>query len=155
MLTPQLWARAVQPRLRHLVSGRGRRTTALRLVATRRRQARVALARFGLRAPVPPKSDGFSYLERMRVLGGRYLPEGASCPLVVFFTQASLAIAGSTTLGWERVHRGPIEAVGVPGDHLTLWTEPNVAHLAVAVAARVRTAAASATALEDAEGREP
>jgi thioesterase domain-containing protein len=77
----------------------------------------------------------------MRLLGGRYRTEGLDCPLVVFLTDASLAASGSPTLGWESVHRGPIEAVGVPGDHLTLWKEPNVARLAAEVATRVRRAA--------------
>jgi hypothetical protein len=130
----------MKPRLRHLVTSRTRRTTASRLVTARRRQARAALAHVGLREPVPPKPDGFAYLERMRLLGRRYQPHGLDCPLVVFLTEASLAATGSPTLGWERVHHGPIEAVGVRGDHLTLWKEPNVARLAAEVAARVRSA---------------
>jgi thioesterase domain-containing protein len=141
MMTPRLWARDVTPRLRHLVTSRRRRTTAARLVTVRRRQARVALAHVGLREPASPKPDGFAYLERMRLLGGRYRTDGLDCPLVVFLTEASLAVTGSPTLGWETVHHGPIEAVEVPGDHLTLWKEPNVARLAAEVAARVKSAA--------------
>jgi thioesterase domain-containing protein len=95
-------------------------------------------------------------LERKRLLGGRYRTAGVDCPLVLFFTEASLAVTGSATLGWEGVHRGPIEAVRVPGDHLTLWIEPNVARLAVAVADRVRGAAAPVGVAEDhREGPEP
>jgi thioesterase domain-containing protein len=81
-------------------------------------------------------------LERARLLGGRYRTGGLDCTLAVFFTEASRARAGSATLGWDRVHRGPIEVVGVPGDHLTLWREPNVGELADVLAAHVTRAAA-------------
>ena len=98
----------------------------------------------GLRTPLPPSPHWSAYLERARLLGGRYRTDGLDCTLVVFFTEASRARVGSATLGWDRVHRGPIEVVPVPGDHLTLWNEPNVGKLAEAVAAQVRRAAATA-----------
>ena len=56
IMTPRLWARDVKPRLRHLVTSRRRRTTAVRLVSVRRRQARVALAHVGLREPAPAEA---------------------------------------------------------------------------------------------------
>jgi aspartate racemase len=142
MMTPRLYARDVKPRLRHLVSSQSRTTTGVRLLARGRRRARRVLARVGLRAPLPPKSPWSSYLERARLLGGRYRVEGLECTLAVFFTEDSRARAGSATLGWHKVHRGPIEVIGVSGDHLTLWREPNVGELAALLAARVTRAAA-------------
>jgi len=142
MMTPRLYARDIKPRLRHLISSRRRTTTGARLLADGRHRARGALARVGLRDPLPPNPHWSSYLERARLLGGRYRFEGLECTLVVFCTAASRARAGSATLGWDKVHRGPIEVVGVPGDHLTLWREPNVGELAAVLAAQVTRAAA-------------
>jgi aspartate racemase len=152
MMTPRLYARDVKPRLWHLVSSRSRRTTAARLLAVGRRRAHGALARIGLRAPLPPNPHWWPYLERARLLGGRYRTDGLECTLVVFFTEASRARYGSASLGWENVHPGPIEVVGVSGDHLTLWTEPNVGELAAVLAARVTRAASCVDVSTGAEG---
>jgi amino acid adenylation domain-containing protein len=151
MTTPRLYSRDVKPRVRHLVRSRNRKITAMRLLLVGRRRAHGALARVGLSAPPSPNPNWSAYLERARLLGGRYRTDGLDCPLVVFFTEASRARYGTASLGWDKVHPGPIEAVGVSGDHVTLWKEPNVGELAAVLAARVTRAAAGVGVLAGAD----
>jgi amino acid adenylation domain-containing protein len=142
MTTPAIWKREYSPRPWHLIIGGRRKATATRMALNAKRRARDTGGRLGL-APLPlPEEDWLLYLKRARRLGSRYRPDGLRCPLVVFNTASERARAGSATLGWERVHRGPIESVPVPGDHLTLWIEPNVDVLAAAFADRARAALA-------------
>jgi amino acid adenylation domain-containing protein len=139
VMTPQLWVESVRlrSRLRHLVNARTVKAKAAGLMSAGWSRARVVLGR------VEPGALRKSWvdMEGARLLGGRYQPRGLDCGLVVFTTEYSVARFGSDTLGWDRVHKGSIEAVSIPGDHNSMWIEPHVATLAAAVADRVKDAA--------------
>jgi amino acid adenylation domain-containing protein len=81
--------------------------------------------------PVPEEFDVDGAFE----LAMRYCPRGYSGRIVVFWTDSSAAASdGNNDLGWSRSHEGPLERVHVPGDHLTLLQEPQVAVAAEAIA---------------------
>ena len=46
--------------------------------------------------------------------------------MAVFGTADMVDMTGSPSLGWETVHRGPITVHPIPGDHLSMLTEPHV-----------------------------
>lgn len=71
-------------------------------------------------------------------LSEAYRPQALELPLTVIGSRAQRRLAGEDSLGWSRVHAGPIDARGVPGDHRSMLLEPHVAELAAAVAAGIR-----------------
>ncbi len=74
-------------------------------------------------------------VEGVNTIQMRYRPRGISAPLLI------LTSTGSTPtlpyhpplLGWRRLHRGPLAQSWVPGDHLSMLLEPNVAATAAAL----------------------
>jgi thioesterase domain-containing protein len=44
----------------------------------------------------------------------------------LFVSANSVEMMGSSTLGWDKVHRGTITSHSIPGDHLAMVTEPHV-----------------------------
>ena len=71
-------------------------------------------------------------------LGRKYDPDYHNLPTVLFAAEESVSRARSRSLGWARLHRGPLEVLVVPGDHQTMLVAPNVDGLGEAVGERLR-----------------
>jgi thioesterase domain-containing protein len=59
---------------------------------------------------------------------------------VVLGTEGSIYAFDSKTLGWDRHVTGTVEAVLVPGGHLTMLEHPHLSVLARELSERVRAA---------------
>jgi thioesterase domain-containing protein len=70
----------------------------------------------------------------------KYQPAGIDVPMDLIAPTERLIWAGSRGLGWEKVHRGSLTILEVPGDHRSMLTEPRVDILAQLVADRLRAA---------------
>jgi len=62
-----------------------------------------------------------------------YRVVGHDAPLDVFATNAGRLEAGSSALGWEGLHRGPLHWHAVEGDHHTVLHEPDPAAIGLIV----------------------
>ncbi len=71
----------------------------------------------------------------------RYTPRPHDTALEVFATESSVATAGSESLGWEKVHGGPIRVQPVGGNHDSLLITGYVENLADMVSAGIKRAA--------------
>jgi amino acid adenylation domain-containing protein len=72
-----------------------------------------------------------------------YCPDGHHIPMDLFVTTDTVDEAGSASLGWDRVHLGPLHVHTAPGDHDTLLTEPVVSELAGLISASLKNASPS------------
>jgi amino acid adenylation domain-containing protein len=118
-----------QPQQRLRLAMTGRRVPAwLRRMAVNRAQGRAG-------------EDYFDY-DGALTLQLRYRPRGASAPLLVLSTTRSWEPRRPAFLGWDRVHRGRLLQRGVPGDHLTMLLDPNVAGTAAGLLEGIAWAAA-------------
>jgi len=70
----------------------------------------------------------------------RYRPRHLSGNAIVYRTVDTGRYTGSSTLGWERHIRGPIETRRVPGGHVSLLLDPNVEVVAQEMEADIRAA---------------
>jgi acetoacetyl-CoA synthetase len=112
--------------------------------------ARVAknLARRWVRAPLvrlhrlSPVGDDFDYRGAV-LLASRYASCGHEVSMDLFTSAEVVDAAGSPTIGWESVHRGPIALHAIPGNHVSILTEPNVRVVAETLSASVRRALAA------------
>jgi amino acid adenylation domain-containing protein len=102
------------------------------------REARGALSRL-LRSDSRALDDGEFDLDGAIFLTQRYQAVGHDVPLAVFRSPLTESTDGNA-LGWEQLHRGPLECCDVPGDHLSMLQTPNVSVLADLLAGRLRTA---------------
>jgi thioesterase domain-containing protein len=106
------------------------------------REARSAVGRVTTRWRVMA-ADQFDTDGAMAV-GFRYRPHGYPGPLTVFWTEPGAEAAEGPELGWSQPHRGPIECVRLPGDHLSMLQQPQVAEAAAALAERLHRAQGAA-----------
>jgi thioesterase domain-containing protein len=70
-------------------------------------------------------SDDFDYRGAL-VLGSKYTSNGHEVPMELFASADSADAVGGPTLGWEKVHRGPITVHMIPGKHSSMLIEPTV-----------------------------
>jgi amino acid adenylation domain-containing protein len=125
--TPTLVLRRYQARLRSLTEkGLGevvrRRTELIRL----RKQVKLAK-----RAAEGEVSAGPFGAKELLVLAGReYDPAPYAGDTVLFRAQDEVRDDADRDLGWARIVREGLQVVDVPGDHLTVFDEPNVSILA-------------------------
>lgn len=67
-------------------------------------------------------------------LSHRYRPVRLAAPVAVLHTADTLAGARNGTLGWDRHVDGTITTRAIPGDHVSIFNEPDVHGLAAAIA---------------------
>jgi thioesterase domain-containing protein len=67
-------------------------------------------------------------------LSHRYRPVRLAAPVTVLHTADTLAGARNGTLGWDRHVDGTITTRAIPGDHVSIFNEPDVHGLAAAIA---------------------
>jgi thioesterase domain-containing protein len=127
---------------RHL--RRGFREGMAKLWEVADREARLAVTRVTARWK-EMSADQFD-TDGALAVGLRYRPGGYPGALVVFWTDSSAAASEGPSLGWSEAHQGPIECVHLPGDHLSVLQQPQVAEAAAAVASRLRQAQRSGRA---------
>jgi amino acid adenylation domain-containing protein len=72
----------------------------------------------------------------------RYQPAGTDAPVELFTPAEQLMSSNRRYLGWEDVHKGSLAIFEVPGDHLSMLTEPSVDVLAQLLASRLQSAQA-------------
>jgi amino acid adenylation domain-containing protein len=147
----------LDPPAPHTLRWRGRVVARLRdLTGTgpepRRRhvvRATLAKARRYVRSRVPVSEawDGDAPADRptewMRNLNRhekRYRPARLTGSATVYTTAEITRATGSRTLGWDRYVAGPLTVRRVPGGHVSLLLDPNVAVVAEEMAADIRTA---------------
>lgn len=83
----------------------------------------------------------------------KYRAEESSLPMAQFWTQESLADADKdATLGWAQWMRGPLESVGVPGGHHTMFDAPHVEELAEKLARSLANAGSQGSRPDAADG---
>jgi thioesterase domain-containing protein len=66
-----------------------------------------------------------------------YRPGRLRADVVLFRTHETVRYTGSDTLGWDRYVAGELEALDVPGGHLSMLLEPHMQLLAREVASRI------------------
>jgi thioesterase domain-containing protein len=71
-----------------------------------------------------PGSGGFDFYEARSSYRHRVRPHAV--PLLVCWTDLTADHFGTTSLGWDLVHRGPLDTRYVSGDHLTMFEKPHV-----------------------------
>jgi amino acid adenylation domain-containing protein len=64
----------------------------------------------------------------------RYRPPKLAAPVTVLHTAFSTLIGGGPELGWDRHIAGPVATRSIPGDHQTIFREPDVHALASVIA---------------------
>jgi thioesterase domain-containing protein/acyl carrier protein len=117
-------------------------------VAGAARSARTKAVRKLRHAPVT-RSDAAEHdrwLSRLAERERSYEPPRYPGDSVVLGTEGSIYAFDSKTLGWDRHVAGTVEAVLVPGGHLTMLEEPHRSVLARELSERVRAAQASTAA---------
>jgi phthiocerol/phenolphthiocerol synthesis type-I polyketide synthase D len=86
------------------------------------------------------------WLARLAERERAYEPPKYPGEVVMLATEGSIHALDSRTLGWDRHVTAAVEAVLVPGGHLTMLEPPNVAVLARELSERVRAAQAQVQA---------
>ena len=76
-------------------------------------------------------------------LSHRYRPARLAAPVAVLHTDQTVAGARNETLGWDRHVDGPVATHAIPGDHVSMFIEPDVHALAAAIAHELRAVDAS------------
>jgi thioesterase domain-containing protein len=152
-LTPEISIRAwrehmaLRSRLRRQRE-RGFVRASAKLLEVAERELRYTLVRVGLAPSAEDGGQGWFDNRGADVLERRYRPMGQEGRLVIFAAEASARATHSLTLGWDRVHRGPVQTHILPGTHLSLLQEPDVGLLARTLAVCVRGAETAASAVE-------
>jgi thioesterase domain-containing protein len=147
-LTPEISIRAwgehmaLRSRLRRQ-RDRGFMRASAKLLDLAERELRDTLVRVGLAPSAENTGEEWFDNRGADVLGRRYRPMGQEGTLVIFAAEASARATHSQTLGWDRVHRGPVQTHTLPGTHLSLLQEPHVGLLASTMAACIREAEAA------------
>ena len=118
-----LWQHSVPGRVASLFNRAARREFLTQGSDLLTRALRSPGVRLGL-FPEPPKDD-FDWRGAM-ALGSGYRCRPHSIPVELFVSANSVEMMGSSTLGWDKVHRGTITSHSIPGDHLAMVTEPHV-----------------------------
>jgi amino acid adenylation domain-containing protein len=103
-----------------------------------RRNSRTLLVDLRLRR-LHDDDDDYDYRGARRLTMG-YRCRGHAAPLVLFLTRDQVVGTASHALGWETLHAGSLVVTEVPGDHLSMVQEPDVAILARLFADSLREA---------------
>jgi thioesterase domain-containing protein len=91
------------------------------------REVTAALVRLHLRRS--RIGDDFDWRGAIRLIS-RYRCPGNDAPVTLFLTEEGVAHTGSRSLGWEQVHKGPLQVHSVPGEHVSMVIEPHVSVVA-------------------------
>jgi thioesterase domain-containing protein len=89
-----------------------------------------------LRRPPPLVDYDFDYRGAAR-LGASYAPRGHSVSMDLFTSDESIHEAGDETLGWRRIHRGPLVVHPFPGKHFALVNGPSLRAVAANLSTRL------------------
>jgi thioesterase domain-containing protein len=116
----------------------GLRRAPAKVLEVMRRESNDALASIGRK--LDPLGESQYDWEGAMALVLKYQPAGMDAPMELVAPTELLMSSGSRYLGWETVHRGSLAMFKVPGDHLSMLTEPQVDVLAQLVADRLRAA---------------
>ena len=92
-----------------------------------------------LRLRKPRMSDEFDW-RGARWLAARYSCPGHDVPMHLFVTADRAAAVQSASLGWDEVHKGPLQVHMASGDHMGMVTEPHVHALAELVSSTLQNA---------------
>jgi amino acid adenylation domain-containing protein len=68
----------------------------------------------------------------------RYRPARLAAPVTIFHTPATRAAGPNAALGWDRHVEGRVTARPIPGDHVSIFKEPDVHDLAAAIGDELR-----------------
>jgi thioesterase domain-containing protein len=80
------------------------------------------------------------WMQNLAAMEKRYKPSPFSGKTTIYRTVATTRHTGSSTLGWDRHVRGPIETRRVPGGHVSVLLDPNVQVVAKEMAADILAA---------------
>ncbi|HKP91731.1 MAG TPA: amino acid adenylation domain-containing protein [Thermoleophilaceae bacterium] len=80
------------------------------------------------------------WMRNLAAMEKRYRPPHFSGVTTIYRTVEMARYTGSATLGWDHYVRGPVEIRRVPGGHVSLLLEPNVAVVAEKMASDIRAA---------------
>jgi amino acid adenylation domain-containing protein len=132
-------SRSLRQRIaRQRVRGALRSLRHLGTVATR--ELRAGLVRVHLRES--RRGDDFDEHGAQR-LSSHYVCAGHDAPMDVFLTSEAVRNSGSSSFGWETVHKGSLLVHDVPGGHLTMVMEPDVFVVAQMLSENLRLAQAA------------
>jgi amino acid adenylation domain-containing protein len=143
--TPEL-SRVAERRIRSLRQriarqrGRGALRSLRHLGTVATRELRAGLVRVHLRES--RLGDDFDERGAQR-LSSHYVCAGHDAPMDVFLTSEAARNSGSSSFGWETVHKGSLLVHDVPGGHLTMVMEPDVFVVAQMLSDSLRLAQAA------------
>jgi amino acid adenylation domain-containing protein len=103
------------------------------------REITAALVRLHLRRS--RLGDDFDWRGALK-LASRYACIGNDVPMDLFVAADGVAESGSRSLGWDAIHRGPLQIHDVPGGHVSMMTEPHVSVVAEMLRLSLRRAQA-------------
>jgi thioesterase domain-containing protein len=82
-------------------------------------------------------------MRNLEAVEREHRPRPYSGRVMIYSTGDGARYTGSATLGWERYVSGPLDVQRVPGDHVSMLSDPNVDVLAAAMDADIREAQAA------------
>jgi thioesterase domain-containing protein/acyl carrier protein len=115
----------------------GPRAALRKIEQVARREITALLVRLGFREP--KLSDTFDHRGAL-MLATSYSCLGHDAPMDLFATDDTVVGAGSDSLGWSDVHRGPLRIHRMGGDHLSMFNDPYVDVLSAMVTHSARDA---------------
>ena len=129
-----------------------RERVAWQIYHARKRVGYWSAERRGRPAPVYRQPDGRTSEERgasemtllqkaLWVAYLKYQPRACTIPVAQLWCADSCERLGDSSLGWGRHLRGPLDAVPIPGEHLTLFEDPHAAPVGRALQLRLDAAA--------------
>jgi amino acid adenylation domain-containing protein len=95
--------------------------------------------RAGARLRHVPPPNIFDWIGALQVASG-WSCQPHSLPMELFVSKEMAESTGSPSLGWESFHQGPMTVHSVPGEHLSMVTEPHVRAVAENLASALRLA---------------
>jgi thioesterase domain-containing protein len=95
-----------------------------------------------------PGASGFEddsrlWMRNLEAVERAYRPRSYRGRVMIYSTSDGARYTGSATLGWDRYVEGPLDVRRVPGDHVSMLSDPNVDVIAAAMDADIRDAQAS------------
>ncbi|MGC2192719.1 MAG: amino acid adenylation domain-containing protein [Candidatus Dormiibacterota bacterium] len=118
-----LWLHSPRGAVARMLDGAVRRETYSQVQALAARWGRAPLVRLGVLPP--PNTSNFDWRGAM-ALGAGYGFHPHDAPMELFVSADSVETMSGRSLGWDRVHNGPIRTHSIPGDHLAMVKEPTV-----------------------------
>jgi amino acid adenylation domain-containing protein len=115
----------------------GPRATLSKAHEAARRVVPIVLASARLH-PAPPPTI-FDWVGAVRVVSG-WVCDPHTVPVDLYVSEDMANATGSASLGWEGLHRGSLTVTAVPGEHMSMVTEPYVRVVAETLASALRSA---------------